>query len=95
MKKLFVFILGVICLSFTSCKNSNNEVPKDYEVLSMMVDDNHMYLYIGYKNNEGIPCSQVIELQRDTTINMSFTNTDYSIYLNKSLDMALAIGKNN
>lgn len=87
MKKIILFILSFIC--FTSCNNSVDNIPNDYSILSMSINNDVMELVIGFKNESGYPCHKIINLKKDTTIVMNDHN--YDIYLDKTINFSLAI----
>lgn len=80
MKKIFVFILSVICL--TSCKyvSETEKIPSDYSIGAVELCGDTMSVMVLYKNEHGYPTHRWLELTKKETIRLG--GHDYDIYHN-------------
>ena len=88
MKKLFVFILSVIC--FTSCKYvpETEKIPNDYSISVVELHGDTMSVMVLYKNEQGQPRHQLLDLTKKETVRLG--GHDYDIYHNVENGFSMA-----
>jgi len=88
MKKLFVFILSVIC--FTSCKYvpTSEKIPSDYSIGAVELRGDTMSVMVLYKNDKGYPIHRWLELTKKDTVRLG--GHDYDIYHNVENGFSMA-----